>query len=86
MSGGSFCFYCVSRHLRQRFAFLRRVTAAEIRKNATTAAMAASVRVRYSVVFAPSVLTDSHRSFIVCVASMPSSSNASLRSSTLGSG
>ena len=43
---GSFCFYCVSRHLRQRLAFLRLVTAAEMRKKAMTAATAAMVRAR----------------------------------------
>ena len=48
--------------------------------------MAAIVRIRYSVVFDVEVLTESHRSFITCVASTPSSAKDSLRASVSSSG
>ena len=58
----------------------------EITKKRMTAAMAASVRIRYIVVFEPVVLTDSQRSFIVCVAETLIAAKLSLRASVSSSG
>ena len=65
---------------------MRRFIMPDIRKNRITAAIAVIVRTRYSVVFDVEVLTESHRSFMVCVAPTPSSANDSLRASVSSSG